>query len=232
MTNKVIAIDGPAGSGKSSTSKAVAKLLGYKFLDTGAMYRAATLYCMAQEVPLEDPISVHCAIMQLANETAEGMGIDISLDPEEFYMRLGGLDVTQDIRTPEVTENIHYISGNLDARPLIVQMQQDIVAEFEKSGIVLEGRDVTDVIAPHARVRILLTASNEVRARRRSVDTGLDQAEVLNSINKRDALDSEVNDFTAETLGPQNSGVILLDNSSLTLEQTVQKVAALMGEGR
>ncbi|MDR0950154.1 MAG: (d)CMP kinase [Candidatus Ancillula sp.] len=222
--NKIIAIDGPAGSGKSSTSKAVAVKLGFAHLDTGAMYRAATVYCMNQQVPFEDPISVSCAILQMSAEKA----IEISVSPVDFYLVLGGVDVTKKIREPEVTKNIHFVSSNSEARQYIVQIQKELISKYNQEGIVVEGRDATDVLAPDARLRLILTASAEIRAKRRAAQIGHSATDIqeikkiLEKIEYRDKIDSQTNDFTNAT-----NGIIELDNSDMTFDETVDKIIEL-----
>jgi cytidylate kinase len=200
------------------------------------MYRAATVYCLAQEVPLDDEVAVMCAVMQLAQETGDGFGLSMSLDPDERSVVVGGVDVTSQIREDTISDNVKHISGNLPAREYLVKMQQDTVAEFADKGIVLEGRDVTDVIAPDAAVRVVLVADEAVRAGRRAAEQaeGAGQAnaetnaeavaQVERAIHERDAADSKVNNF----LHAQGSGVVELDNSELTLDETVDAVLKLL----
>jgi cytidylate kinase len=221
--NSVIAIDGVAGSGKSSTAREVARQLRFAYLDTGAYYRAATYYCMAQEVPFEDEISVYCAVMQLVSQTAYNAGITTALSPDEDYVLVDNVDVTTQIRQPDLTEKIHYISSNHEVRKLLVKLQQAIVQQYSESGIVLEGRDTTDVVAKDARVRILLTASSEVRALRRAKQIGLDAQEVEKLLERRDEIDAQTNQFHT----PTDSEIVVLDTSELTVAQTSAKIIEL-----
>jgi cytidylate kinase len=216
--NQIIAIDGPAGSGKSSTAKALAKKLQFRYLDTGAMYRGATYYCMQNEVPLEDELSVYLAIHQMADEKS----LEIALTAEDFYLKIMQMNVTKAIRTPDVSKNVHFISSNLKARKIIVDMQKDLISLYQEDGIVVEGRDATDVLASNAVLKVLLTASDEVRAKRRSHDLGISPEEVLKMIRHRDSKDSEVNNFTNAL-----AGVTLVDNSELTFEGTVDLIIEL-----
>jgi cytidylate kinase len=241
ISNRIIAIDGPAGSGKSSTAKGVAQKLQFKYLDTGAMYRAVTLYCLLNEVPLQDSISVHCAVLQLISETTNNAlldsassdvntGLQIGTAVDEQKVMIAGVDVTAQIRTAEVSSNVKYISGNPDARALIVILQQKITEELMGEGLVLEGRDVTDVIAPNASVKVLMTASAEVRARRRAQQLGSDSSaevekEVLQKIVQRDEADSKTTNFQVEDLTTEEKrGIHILDTSELNLEQSINAV--------
>jgi cytidylate kinase len=245
LTNKIIAIDGPAGSGKSSTSLEIAKRLGWKHLNTGAFYRAATVYCKAQEVPLNDEVSIYCAVMQLAQETSEGHGIEVDVDSNrsgQAQVTVGGIDITKAAYSSATANDVHHISGNLQARELLVKLQQQLVERYANEGIVLEGRDVTDVIAPQAHVKVLLTASEEVRAQRRSLqeldingDGELDEAEVIDEqhvqdvrqeLLNRDREDSKVNDFTTESVN--DPSVHIIDNSNLGLDEVVDVIVGLL----
>lgn len=221
--NQIIAIDGPAGSGKSTTARALAKQLAFKYLDTGAFYRACTYYCLAQEVPLEDEVSVLCAAIQFADETGHGNGLEISLDPDVRSVKIAQQDVTDALRAPTLTSQVYHISSNRAVREIIVKMQQRYVEQFASSGIVLEGRDVTDVVAPQASVKVLLTASVEARAQRRSQESGEDASLVREKITTRDAKDSEVNSFMQAS-----SGVHLVDNSNLSVDETIAQIVQLM----
>jgi cytidylate kinase len=220
--NKIIAIDGPAGSGKSTTARLLASKLGFKFLNTGAFYRALTYYCLGQEVPLEDGVSVLCAALQFAEDTKAGNGLDISLDPDVAQVKIAHEDVTEALQSPELTSKVYHISANREVREVIVKMQQSLVEQFAESGIVLEGRDVTDVVAPQAKVKVLLTASIEARAKRRSSETGEDERAVQKAISIRDAKDSEVNTFLHA-----QEGVYQLDNSSLSVDETAERIVQI-----
>lgn len=216
--NKIIAIDGPAGSGKSSTALQVAKELNFKFLDTGSIYRAATYYCLGQEVPLDDQTSVHMAVLQMADEKS----LEISVDPNNQILKLYGDDISSNIRERKISENVSKVSSCLDARKILVKMQKDIIEDYSDEGIVVEGRDATDVLANNAVVRIILNARDEVRAKRRAKDLNLDEKEVLDMIRERDNKDSQINNFTDAT-----DGIILLDNSDISFDESVKKIIEL-----
>ena len=157
-----VAIDGPSGSGKSSVSKAVARELGVGFLDTGAMYRALTWWCLEEGVDLDD----QAAVAQAARE----LPLEMGHDPRVPQVRVSGREISQDIRTTRVSAVVSKVATNTDVRPVLQQRQRELMAQIavETGGVVAEGRDITTVVAPDADVRILLTASEEARLRRRS----------------------------------------------------------------
>ena len=159
----VVAIDGPSGSGKSSISREAARRLHAAYLDTGAMYRAVTLSCMEAGIDLEDAEAVEAA--------TRNADIELSTSPDAEWVRVSGRDVTDAIREPSVSSSVSAVATTLGARAELVRRQQQMIAD---SGlrIVAEGRDITTVVAPHAEVRILLTASEEARLRRRGVQLG------------------------------------------------------------
>ncbi|MGO1324664.1 MAG: (d)CMP kinase, partial [Brevibacterium aurantiacum] len=137
----VVAIDGPSGVGKSSTAKETARRLGYSYLDTGAMYRAMAWLCLNRGVT--DPVDVL--------EQVRGVDLEISTDPDEFFVSVDGIDVSEEIREPEVSENVQTVSAVVDAREELIDMQRTIIAAAPE-GIVVEGRDITTVVAPDAEV--------------------------------------------------------------------------------
>lgn len=219
-TPLVVAIDGPSGSGKSSVSKAVARSLGLAYLDTGAMYRAATLWVTQQGLALDDAAAVAAAVRE--------MPLVMGVDPTEPGVFLAGHDVSEAIRTTEVSTSVSAVSANLEVRAELADRQRTAI-DAERHGrgfsggrgIVAEGRDITTVIAPDADVRILLTASEESRLRRRSLELhGSADASAVDAtrdqIVRRDAADSAVTQFTVAA-----SGVVTLDSSDLDFDQTV-----------
>ncbi|GHT82696.1 cytidylate kinase [Actinomycetota bacterium] len=222
VLEKVIAIDGPAGVGKSTVAREVAKRLGYSFLDTGSIYRAATQYCQLSDVPFEDEVSIYCAVLQFVHETNDGMGYQSAFSADDTTVEINGFDITKDIRTEELSQKVHYISSNLKARALIIKLQQDLVKQLNEVGVVLEGRDTTDVIAPSAKVKILLTASNEVRAKRRAQELSEDYQTIFDDLNTRDNKDSEVTNFADTT----RTDVVVIDTTNLTIDQVVQAIVA------
>ena len=153
----IIAVDGPSGSGKSSVCRAAARRLGAAYLDTGAMYRAATWYCLDRHVSLHDEDAVALAVEELP--------LAISTDPDHQTITVGQTDVTQEIREARISENVSAVSTNRQARALLVAAQRRIIDTTRF--VVAEGRDITTVVAPDAQVRVLLTAaaqnSNPIR---------------------------------------------------------------------
>lgn len=207
----VIAIDGPAGSGKSSVSKEVARRLGIAFLDTGAMYRAVTFAALESGLDLEDQDAVAQAVRSAQ--------IDLSVTPDGQRVMVDSRDVTREIREPRVSEAVSAVSTNLAVRENLVARQRQAINEVGR--IVAEGRDITTVVAPDADARILLTAREEVRLARRGLQLNHSQsAEALaKQVSDRDKRDSSVVNFTEAA-----EGVELVDSSDLDFEQTVQAV--------
>ena len=216
----VVAVDGPSGSGKSSVSRAAARALGIGYLDTGAMYRALTWWCLEEGVDLADREAVA--------QAARDIPLEMGTDPAAPSVRVSGREIEDDIRTTRVSEVVSTVATNTAVRPVLQQLQRDLIdcIAGETGGVVAEGRDITTVVAPDADVRVLLTASVEARLRRRSKELhGADHDEAVEAtrdqIVRRDADDSTVSDFMEAA-----DGVTLLDTSDLDFEQSV---AALVG---
>ena len=208
---EIIAIDGPAGSGKSSVSKQVARQLGYGYLDTGAAYRA--LAWATSHGFLND-------LAQAPQEALSGFDYSISLDPDYFWVRVGEHDVTESIRQPEIAEIVSAVASIPEVRNFMKALTLALVDESKLPGVVVEGRDITTVVAPDAKNRILLTASEEVRLRRRSAELAPEAAKnVERQVSQRDAQDAKVVEFM--TPAP---GVKLVDSTELNFEQTVSAV--------
>lgn len=212
MAEYVAAIDGPAGSGKSSVSKAVARQLGWGYLDTGAAYRAltwATQNIKGLEVE-------HLGSVDLAT----AFDYAISVDPDRFWVRVAGIDVTIVIRSSQIAEAVSEVARIPEVRTFMKQLTRALVAECPKRGIVVEGRDITSVVLPDANIRLLLTASEEVRLKRRSAEVGASHSdEVAKQVTHRDSADSKVVDFMTPA-----EGVQLLDSTNLSFDQTVSAV--------
>ncbi|MEA5117442.1 MAG: (d)CMP kinase, partial [Propionicimonas sp.] len=190
MTRRlVIAIDGPSGSGKSSTSKGVAQRLGLAYLDTGAMYRAVTCAFLDAGVDPSDADKVVAATV--------GADLEISTDPADQWVRVNGEDVTQRIREQEVSAKVSAVSTLPACRANLVERQRAII-DAAPDGIVAEGRDITTVVAPDADLRVLLTADPEVRMARRNLDLGgdVDKAILTDQVLRRDRDDSTLVNFT------------------------------------
>lgn len=222
MTGTVIAIDGPAGTGKSTVSREVATKLGLAYFDTGAMYRVATLACTKEGVDLTATSDVAAIVAT--------MNIEMVMDPRNPRILLDGEDVSLQIRTDQVALAVSKVATNLEARPLLQQMQRDVIAaersggSSQGHGVVAEGRDITTVIAPDADVRILMTADDEVRVARRAGD-GADVATVREAVLGRDRLDSAVVSFHEAV-----DGVHTLDTTHLTIDEAVRAVIQLAHE--
>ena len=211
----MIAIDGPAGSGKSSTSKEVARRLGLGYLDTGAMYRAVTVAFLDSGVSRDDADAVAHATRQA--------DIDISLDPDDYWIRVNGRDVTSEIRGPEVTANASAVSTNPECRADLVRRQRTLM-DADPRGVVAEGRDITTVVYPDADVRVLLTASEAARLARRRGDVGASMSaeQLRDQVLRRDRDDSLLVEFQTAA-----DGVRLLDTTEMTFEQVVDQIVQL-----
>lgn len=227
----VIAIDGPSGSGKSSVSKAVAARLGLAYLDTGAMYRAATVWSM-ETADLADAAAVTAAVGV--------MPLVMGLDPQAPGVELDGRDVAEVIRTTEVTTNVSKVASNLEVRAELKRLQRAIIDQESGPaavhsggrGIVAEGRDITTVVAPDADVRVLLIASEEARLRRRSLEVhgAADETAVeatKDQVLRRDQDDAKVTQFLVAA-----DGVVTVDSSDLDFDQTVDAVLTVVARAQ
>jgi cytidylate kinase len=205
----VVAIDGPSGSGKSSVSKEVARRLRLAYLDTGAMYRALTWFCVSSGIDLNDAAAVE--------QAARDLVLELSTSPQEEYVRVDGADVTDAIREPAISSAVSVVATTLGARTELIRRQRELIEKHHRR-MVVEGRDITTVVAPGAEVRMLLTASEEARLRRRGIQLGGTQnAEQLAAqVTQRDARDSTVVNFTQAA-----DGVVTLDSSELDFDETV-----------
>jgi CMP/dCMP kinase len=207
-----VAVDGPAGSGKSSVSKQAARELGWGYLDTGAAYRALTW-----AVQHLDGFELE-ALAEL--NLPEVFEYDISTNPDDYWVRVGERDLTDAIRSTEVAEAVSAVARIPQVRAYMKWLTRSIVAGCGRPGIIVEGRDITTVVLPDAEVRLLLTASEEVRLSRRSAEIGAaETSQVQKQVSQRDASDAKVVDF----MNPAD-GVTLIDSSELNFEQTVAAV--------
>jgi CMP/dCMP kinase len=212
----VVAIDGPSGSGKSSTARGVAQRLGLAFLDTGAMYRAATWLAVHRGVDLTDT----AAVAELVRKAP----MDLVLEPDRFTIAIDGTDVTSAIRDPEVSAVVSAVATNLDVRADLVARQKQLIAQAAE-GIVAEGRDITTVVAPDADVRVLLVADPQARIARRHAEVS-DRADVdavTDQVIRRDRDDSTVAQFTSAA-----PGVHVIDSTALSLDDVVSAICALV----
>lgn len=208
----VVAIDGPAGSGKSSVSKAAARALGFDYQDTGAAYRALAWRCLDEGIDTHGPNDVI--------ESLETFEFDLGTDPDKYFVRVGGEDVTAAIRQPRVSAVVSSVARIPEVRQYMVGLFRRIIASTSKPGIIVEGRDITTVVAPDAEVRILLTASEEARMARRSAElSGVSAQATSKELSSRDAQDMRVVDFMNAA-----DGVTTIDSTHLDFEQTIQAV--------
>lgn len=215
MSARLIAIDGPAGSGKSTIARGVARALGLHTLDTGAMYRAVTLAAMESGADLADAAAVAAVARRAAIELGDGV------------VRVDGRDVSAAIRGPEVTGAVSVVSAHPAVRTVLVERQRAWVTEHD--GGVVEGRDIGTVVFPDAPVKVFLTASDEVRARRRhgdeaaaARDVGVDQ--VRDALNARDRADASLGrSLRSEDAAPD---AIVIDTSARAPAEVIAEILA------
>ena len=217
----IIAIDGPAASGKSTVAKAVARRLGVRHLDTGAMYRAVTWLALERGVSTGDAE----ALARIAEENPVSFEY-LSDGPIADVVRIAGHDVTTAVRTPDVDADVSAVSAVSAVREALVARQRELA---DARDVVAEGRDIGTVVFPLAEVKVFLTASAQERARRRRIDLAgqgveVDEAEVQARLERRDAYDSsrEVSPLAAA------GDATLLDTTGLTVEQVVDAIEALV----
>ncbi|MEU9858656.1 (d)CMP kinase [Streptomyces sp. NPDC047974] len=220
MESVIVAIDGPSGTGKSSTSKAVAAKLGLDYLDTGAQYRAITWWMIGNGVDVDDAEAV-------AN--AAGKPVIVSgTDPSRPTITVDGVDAAGPIRTEEVTSRVSAVSAVPEVRALITELQRRIAREAER-GIVVEGRDIGTTVLPDADLKVFLTASAEARAARRSGELkGVDVRATQEALVKRDAADSSRKTSPLAKAGD----AVEVDTTELTLDQVIECVVTLVEEKR
>jgi cytidylate kinase len=218
-SNPYVAIDGPAGAGKSTVAKMVAKKLGYIYIDTGAMYRAVTLMALRRGLDLKDQICL--------SQLAENISIVLSPDGKSgLKVLLNGEDVSEDIRSQNVTSNVSLVAMVPGVRRRLVVLQR---AMAEKGGVVMEGRDIGTVVLPDAPVKIFLTASYQERARRRREELAakgnfIDQEQMEKEILTRDQIDStrEIDPLTAA------ADARIIDSTSFSVDEVVDMIMALV----
>ncbi len=219
----IITIDGPAGSGKSTAARGLARAMGIAYLDTGAMYRAVTLSALRKNVDLGNADALA--------EIARKMDLKMERADHELCVILDGRDVTRDIRLPEVTENAHFIANCPPVRLVLAQMQRKIGQELDRQtgGVVTEGRDQGSYVFPDAQFKFYLDSRPEVRAQRRHaelVERGVksDPQEILRNILQRDMRD------TSRELAPlvRPADAVAIDNSDMTPDEVMAKLKSLV----
>ena len=216
MKKIIIAIDGPAGSGKSTTAKLVAEKMNYLYIDTGAMYRAVTYMAMEKNI-LEDTQAI-VDLLQKSN-------LNLSYENSETRVFIGDEEVTEQIRSKEVNDQVSYISTIAGVRRQLVQLQQHMGNE---GGVVMEGRDIGTVVYPHAELKIFMVAALDTRAERRLREFEIKGkhpsfTDVKDNLAKRDNIDS------SRTLNPlvKAEGAVEVDTTHLTIEEQVDFIVKL-----
>lgn len=224
---EVIAVDGPAGSGKSSVCRGAARALGYRYLDTGAMYRAMTWAVLRAGIPVDDASRIAAF--------AASPAISSGTDPDAPTIEVDGIDVSGPIRSAEVTSAVSPVSAVPEVRARLVQIQRQAAAEAVAAGtgIVVEGRDIGTVVLPDADVKIFLTADPAVRALRRAKEQAVDAAPADADVSAtqealiaRDAYDST----RAASPLTQASDAVVVDTTNMTLDEVIARVCELVDE--
>ncbi len=212
----VVAIDGPSGSGKSSTARGVAQRLGLAYLDTGSMYRAVAVAFLDDHVDADDEAAIEALV--------DAHDYSIGTDPTAPTIAVDGRDVTDAIRDPRVTAQVSTIATNLGVRRALSQRMRGLVVEHAER-MVVEGRDITTKVCPDAHVRVLLVADPQARIQRREAElAGLaDTATVTDQIVRRDRDDATVSEFEQPA-----DGVTLIDSTHLTLAEVIDRIVALV----
>lgn len=212
----VIAIDGPSGSGKSSTSRGVADRLGLAYLDTGSMYRAMTLAMLRAGIDLDDPEAI--------SQAAPNATIIAGTHPLNPSIELNGQDVAEAIRGEDVTAAVSKVAAVPSVRSILVQSQR-LAIDTAIAGIVIEGRDIGSVVAPDATLKIYLYADPVARAHRRAAELGVeDEAAMQEALALRDQIDSN----RAASPLKQSEDAVLVDGTHLTLEEVIDTIVSML----
>ena len=222
MSNTVInvAIDGPAGAGKSTVSRGAAKQLGFVYVDTGALYRAVGVNALRKGINTRDKAAVA--------ESINGINVDLVIENGEQKVLLNGEDVSVEIRTPPASMAASDVSAVPEVRAFLFDLQKNIAA---KTNCIMDGRDIGTVVLPHAQVKIFLTASPEERATRRYRELVEKGSEVSYKEVLEDLIERDYNDSHREIapLKPAEDGVIF-DTTGLTLEESVKEIVKIIKE--
>lgn len=216
-----VAIDGPAGAGKSTIARRLAAELGYRYVDTGAIYRTVAYFMDLWGVSPKDVDGVNRYIDELT--------VKIEYDEDGLqHMMMNGMDVTKDIRTPDISQKASLISAHACVRDMLLDMQRELA---EQNNVVMDGRDIGTVVLPHATVKIFLTASPEVRAKRRCDELSakgqkVDYNKVLKDIQQRDYQD------THREIAPlkMSRDSIKVDTSDMTIEEVLEKLKEIVAQ--
>ena len=217
----VVAVDGPGGSGKSTVARALARRLGLRYLDTGAMYRAVTWLALQRRVDIEDAEAVA--------ELAERALLCVGTDPDAPEISIDGTDVAAEIRTRPVTSAVSAVSAVPALRRRLVDKQRALI-QADRAGIVVEGRDIGTVVFPDAPLKVFLTASTEVRAQRRSDEIGEEGdeavAQTMAELGRRDALDSG----RAASPLMQAQDAVVVDSTDMSVDAVVDQIVAELSQ--
>ena len=216
-----IAIDGPAGAGKSTIARRIAAELGYKYVDTGAIYRTVAYFLDLWGVSPKDVDGVERYIDELT------VGIEYD-DEGKQHMIMNGMDVTDDIRTPDISKKASDVSAHGCVREMLLDMQRDVVKQYN---VVMDGRDIGTVVLPKADVKIFLTASAEVRAKRRTLELEAkgqkaDYNQILKAIQERDYNDSH------RAIAPLKMArdSIKVDTSDMNIDEVILTISQIVGK--
>ena len=212
-----VAIDGPAGAGKSSISKVVAKKLGYLYIDTGAMYRGITWALLNAGISIDDVDAVEAALSKIQLELrVEEMGLSVWVN---------GIDVSQDIRTQYVTSHVSQVAAQKAVRTKLVEMQRHMASA---GGVILDGRDIGSVVLPNAELKVYLTASVETRGHRRWLELkdseNISLEEVCRAVAERDAMDMNRKESPLVCV----DDAVVVETDHLSIEETVQTLVDLI----
>jgi CMP/dCMP kinase len=213
----VVAVDGPAGSGKSSAARGVARALGLRYLDTGAMYRALTWWLLDRGIDIADPAAVLAGF--------RGAVIEVGTDPRSPRISVGGQDVAGPIRTRTVSNAVSAVAALPEVRQALIAQQRELIAGAVEAGagIVAEGRDIGSVVAPDAEVKVFLTASETIRAERRSADLAADP-QATTEVTQREQARRDRRDAPQMA---RAADAVEVDTSALDLDEVIAAIVTL-----